>query len=139
MLNGRRNETGDGRMQRGHGVQGVAWAMVEIARDLGRRDLGRQVERALGRAVDGSHLLVVDAIHEGREGIEPPTVGSVARLLGMHPSRGSRTVQSAIRAGLVVRAVSQRDGRKSSVELTAKGRGVAGAIRRARTRYSPSA
>lgn len=122
-------------MQRNSGVRAIERAMVEIARDLGRRDLGRQVERRLGRQVDGAHLLVVDAIEEGSQNGEPPTVGRVARLLGVHPSRASRTVNSAIRAGLAQRIAAQGDGRKSCLELTAKGRELARAIHRARARY----
>lgn len=112
--------------------------MFEIARNLGRRDLGRQVERRLGKAVDASHLLVVDAIDEGTEHGEPPTVGKVARFLDVHPSRASRMVKSAIRAGLAVRAASQSDGRKSCLELSERGREVVNALRGARGRYFAS-
>ncbi len=112
--------------------------MFEIARSLGRRDLGRQVERRLGRVVDGSHLLVVDAIDEGTEHGDPPTVGKVAKVLDVHPSRASRMVKSAIRAGLAVRTASQGDGRKSCLELSAKGREIVKAIRGARARYFAS-
>jgi DNA-binding MarR family transcriptional regulator len=122
-------------MQRRDGVRAIERAMVEIARDLDRRDLGRHVGRRLGRPVDSAHILVIDAVDEGSESGEPPTVGTVARLLGVHPSRASRTVQSAIRAGLVVRTASQADGRRSCLELTAGGSEIAKAIRGARARY----
>lgn len=109
--------------------------MFEIARSLGRRDLGRQVERRLGKPIDGSHLLVVDAIDEGTEHGEPPTVGKVARFLDVHPSRASRMVKAAIRAGLALRVASQGDGRKSCLELSPRGREIVKAIRGARARY----
>jgi DNA-binding MarR family transcriptional regulator len=112
--------------------------MVEIARALGRRDLGRQVERRLGKAVDGAHLLVVDAIDEGSENGEAPTVGKIALFLDVHPSRASRMVKHAIRAGLAVRVASQGDGRKSCLELSARGREIAKAVRGARARYFAS-
>lgn len=109
--------------------------MVEIARNLGRRDLGRQVERRLGHAVDGAHLLVVDAIDEGSANGAPPSVGSVAKFLDVHPSRASRLVKSAIRAGLAVRVASQDDARRSCLEVTAKGREIVKAIRNSRAKY----
>jgi DNA-binding MarR family transcriptional regulator len=109
--------------------------MVEIARSLGRRDLARQIERRFADAVAGSLAQVVDAIDEGSENGEPPTVGKVARYLDVHPSRASRMVKSAIRAGLVQRVASQADGRKSCLELSHRGREIASAIRGARARY----
>ena len=109
--------------------------MFEIARSLGRRDLGRQVERRLGKPIDASHLLVVDAIDEGTEHGEAPTVGRVAKFLDVHPSRASRMVKAAIRAGFAVRVASQGDGRKSCLELSPRGREIVKAIRSARARY----
>ena len=122
-------------MQRKEGVRAIEHAMVEIARSLVRRDLGRQVERRLGRAVDGAHILVVDAIDENSANGEPPSVGSVARFLDVHPSRASRMVKSAIRAGLAVRVASQSDARRSCLELSPKGRDIAKAIRGSRAKY----
>ncbi|HEY6578043.1 MAG TPA: MarR family transcriptional regulator [Rhizomicrobium sp.] len=122
-------------MQRKDGVRAIERAMFEIARNLGRRDLGRQVERRHGEPVDGSQLLVVDAIDEGSESGAPPTVGHIARLLDVHPSRASRMVKSAIRAGIAVRVASQDDGRQSCLELSARGRKIAKALRGARARY----
>jgi DNA-binding MarR family transcriptional regulator len=122
-------------MQRREGVRAIERAMVDIARNLGRRDLGRQVERRMGHAVDGAHLLVVDAIDEANADGEPPSVGHVAKFLDVHPSRASRMVKSAIRAGLALRVVSQADARRSCLELSATGREIAKAIRSARAKY----
>jgi DNA-binding MarR family transcriptional regulator len=122
-------------MQRRDGIRAIERAMFEIARNLGRRDLGRQVERRLGRPVDGSHLLVVDAIDAGTENGEPPTVGKIAKFLDVHPSRASRMVKNAIRAGFATRVASQADGRKSCLELSPSGREIVKAIRGARARY----
>ena len=125
-------------MQRSDGVRAIERAMVEIARALGRRDLGRQIERRRGTPVDTSDLLVVDAIDEASENGEPPTVGKIARFLDVHPSRASRMVKHAIRAGLAVRVASQGDGRKSCLELSQRGREIAKDVRRARARYFAS-
>jgi DNA-binding MarR family transcriptional regulator len=125
-------------MQRRDGIRAVERAMFEIARSLGRRDLGRHVERRLGKPVDASHLLVVDAIDDGTENGDLPTVGKIAKFLDVHPSRASRMVKSAIRAGLALRVASQGDGRKSCLELSARGREIVKAIRGARARYFAS-
>lgn len=125
-------------MQRKDGVRAAERAMAEIARSLGRRDLNRQIERRFGDAVAGSLAQVVDAIDEGGENGELPTVGRVARLLDVHPSRASRMVKSVIRAGFAERVASQADGRKSCLELTPRGREIALAIRSARARYFAS-
>jgi DNA-binding MarR family transcriptional regulator len=122
-------------MQRKDAIRAIERAMVEIARSLGRRDLGRQVERRLGRPTDSSHLLVVDAIDEASENGETPTVGKVAMVLDVHPSRASRMVKSAVRAGLALRVASQSDGRISCLELSAQGRKIAHAVHGARARY----
>ena len=122
-------------MQRRDGVRTIERALVEIARALGRRDLGRQIARRRGSAVETSHLLVVDAIDEASGSGDPPTVGKIARFLDVHPSRASRMVKHAIRAGLAVRVASQGDGRKSCLELSARGREIAKDVRRARAMY----
>jgi DNA-binding MarR family transcriptional regulator len=122
-------------MRRKDGVRAVERAMAEIARSLGRRDLARTIERRFGDVLAGSLAQVVDAIDEGSENGEPPTVGKVARFLDVHPSRASRMVKSAIRAGLAQRVASQADGRKSCLELSPRGREIARAIRGLRARY----
>lgn len=122
-------------MRQKDGVRAVERAMVEIARSLGRRDLARQIERRFEDAAAGTLAQVVDAIDEGSENGEPPTVGKVARFLDVHPSRASRMVKSAIRAGFAKRTASQGDGRKSCLELTPRGRDIARAIHSARAKY----
>ncbi|HWE05131.1 MAG TPA: MarR family transcriptional regulator [Rhizomicrobium sp.] len=123
-------------MQRKDGVRAIERAVVQIAHNLGRRDLGRQVARKLGKTVDLSHLLVVDAIDDqSAENGVPPTIGDIARYLDVHHSRASRMVKGAIRATLATRLASQADGRKSCVELSDRGREIAAAIRDARARY----
>ncbi len=49
------------------------------------------------------------------------TVADVAAALGVDPSQGSRRVAAAVSAGLVARAASQADGRRSLLALTPAG------------------
>lgn len=108
-------------------------AMVRIRRSQTRRTLGRLATRDLGQAVDPAQLDVVFAVDEGpdRPGQEV-TVGLVAERLGIDPSRASRVVAAAIRAGHVRRVASQADGRRIRLELTEAGREVARAAHRSR-------
>ena len=116
-------------------IPSIADVMTRIARELGRRDFVRAVERKLGSRMDHSFLLVVDAIDElGKTG-EPPTIKDVARHMDVHHSRASRLVKDTIRAGLVTRLASQEDARKSPLALSGKGQEIAIAIRGARERY----
>jgi DNA-binding MarR family transcriptional regulator len=100
--------------------------MVRLRRAMGRRTLGNLATRRAGAAVDLANFSVVDAIEEGPPGPDAEvTVGLVAERLGVDPSRASRLVAAAIRAGYVRRVASQADGRRIHLELTASGRRLA--------------
>jgi DNA-binding MarR family transcriptional regulator len=101
--------------------------MVGLRRSMSRRSFSRQLDRAVGEAVSVSHALVIDAL-ENRKGTDID-VGGVAMELGIDPSRASRMVAHAIRAGYVRRYPSQLDGRRSSLQLTESGQAVASAAR----------
>lgn len=116
-------------------IASIADVMTRIARELGRRDFVRHVERKLGSRMDHSFLLVVDAIDEMSKSGEPPTIKDVARHMDVHHSRASRLIKDTIRTGLVIRLASQEDARKSPLALSEKGREIAIAIHGARERY----
>ena len=107
--------------------------MMRIRRSQTRRTLGRLATRDVGQNVDLAQLDVVFAVDEGpaRPG-EELTVGLVAERLGIDPSRASRMVAGAIRAGWLRRVASQADGRRIHLELTEAGREVAQAAHRSR-------
>jgi DNA-binding MarR family transcriptional regulator len=114
-------------------VAAVERAMVRLRRSQTRRTLGRLATRALERPVDLSLVGVVDAVEDGpeRPGGEV-TVGAVAERLGIDPSRASRLVAAAVRAGYLARVASQADGRRIGLELTATGEEIARGARRFR-------
>ena len=116
-------------------IRSIERALIRIARSMGRRDLGRQTERALGARVDASFLQVIGAIDELTGPDDAPTIKDLARSLDVHHSRASRLVKDSIRAGFVVRLASQEDARKSPLALSGKGREIAGAIHAARAKY----
>jgi DNA-binding MarR family transcriptional regulator len=116
-------------------IRSIEGAMVRIARSLGRRDLGRQIERHLGSRVDLSFVQVIGAIDELTGPDAAPTIKDVARHLDVHHSRASRLVKDTIRAGFVLRLASQEDARKSPLALSEKGGEIASAIHAARAKY----
>jgi DNA-binding MarR family transcriptional regulator len=108
-------------------------AMNRIRRRQARRTLGRSANEGLTQPVNLDHVAVVDAIEEGTEipGNEV-TVGDVGERLGIDPSRASRIVSAAIKAGYVRRVASQSDGRRIGLELTPAGEGIVGHAHRYR-------
>jgi len=116
-------------------VAAIERAFVRLRRAMSRRNLGARLVRELGGGVEISHLGVVDAVEEGAGASGGAvTVGMVGERLGIDPSRASRVVASAVRAGYVARVASQRDGRRVGLRLTAAGRDLAEAAHRLRRR-----
>ena len=68
----------------------------------------------------------------GRPGPEEPTVGLLAEELAVDPSRASRIASDLVERGYLARAVSQADGRRSVLELTAKAGTLFDAFHRAK-------
>lgn len=96
--------------------------MVRIRRSQSRRTIGRSLQQQLGGGLNFADISVADALQELAEaGEQNPTIGRMAKRLGIEPSRASRMTAAAIRRGLVRRIASQSDGRRSHVELTREG------------------
>lgn len=75
----------------------------------------------LGRRVEMSSVLVVEACARADVQRGETTVGDVAAFLDVEPSTASRLVERATRAGLVTRTASAVDGRRSALSLTPAG------------------
>jgi DNA-binding MarR family transcriptional regulator len=89
--------------------------------------------RDLGHPVDLAQLDAVFAVDEGPDQPgQEVTVGLVADRLGIDPSRASRLVATAIRAGQLRRVASQADGRRIRLELTDAGREITQAAHHSR-------
>ncbi|WP_425470312.1 MarR family winged helix-turn-helix transcriptional regulator [Streptomyces diacarni] len=108
-------------------------AMIRIRRRQSRRSLARPVVNDLDEPVDLNTLAVIDAVDEGAgDSGGDVTVGFVADRLAIDPSRASRIVAEAVRSGFVRRVASQKDGRRSCLELTAPGEEAVVAAHRTR-------
>jgi DNA-binding MarR family transcriptional regulator len=68
------------------------------------------------------HVLAVDAVGACGERPDGPTVGDVARLLGLDHSGASRMVAAAAGRGYVERARTGADARRTVLRLTPAGR-----------------
>lgn len=97
-------------------------AMLRIRRSVTRRELGKRMAGIL-EDDDLSQVFAVDAVDEAAEDSgRGVSVGTVAERLGVDPSRASRLVARAVRAGYLARVASQDDGRRILLELTEAGR-----------------
>ncbi|MET7383050.1 MarR family winged helix-turn-helix transcriptional regulator [Streptomyces sp. NPDC005526] len=86
-----------------------------------RRTQALNVEKQVSRK-DMTRTLVLNIVQDGpeHEGQEI-TVGVVGERLAVDPSVASRMVSDCITAGYLIRAASQRDGRRTILQLTPDG------------------
>jgi DNA-binding MarR family transcriptional regulator len=98
-----------------------------------RRTLARLATRETGEAIDPGLTDVLDAVAEGPDDQDHEvSVGLVAARLGIDPSRASRQVAAAIKAGYLRRVASQADGRRIHLELTELAENIAEAAHHSR-------
>jgi DNA-binding MarR family transcriptional regulator len=99
-----------------------------------KRELGQQAIRALGLDIEQPELDVLVAVWApvkefGAEPGQETMVSTIAQRLDIDPSRASRLVSALIDKGLLRRAVSQQDARRTVVELSDRGRALIRAVR----------
>ncbi|MGW3494388.1 MarR family winged helix-turn-helix transcriptional regulator [Streptomyces sp. NPDC001020] len=86
-----------------------------------RRSSLLEVENPLSQK-DLTRTLVLRIVQDAeRAGADEVTVGAVAQHLGVDPSVASRMVSDCIAVGCLVRAASQRDGRRTVLHLSPQG------------------
>ncbi|MEX5717305.1 MarR family winged helix-turn-helix transcriptional regulator [Geodermatophilus maliterrae] len=78
----------------------------------------------LGRRVEMSSVLVVEACARAEADAVEVTVGDVAAFLDVEPSTASRLVERTAAAGLVRRDASTVNGRRAALRLTDAGRAL---------------
>ncbi|WP_326695869.1 MarR family winged helix-turn-helix transcriptional regulator [Streptomyces sp. NBC_01754] len=86
-----------------------------------RRTAALSVEKRVSRK-DMTRTLVLNIVQDGPEHDgQEITVGVVGERLAVDPSVASRMVSDCISAGYLIRAASQRDGRRTILQLTEDG------------------
>jgi len=85
---------------------------------IGRRVISRTLIDNLAPSLEISHL---DALRAMRRIEGEVTVGAIADVMRLDPSRGSRLVADLVAQGLLRRDASQADGRRSIVVPTERG------------------
>lgn len=103
-------------------------------RRMHKRELGHRALATLDLDIDLAQLDVLFAIsaplHESEANAGSETmVSTIAERLFIDPSRASRLVAETVNAGYARRAVSQRDARRTILELTPAGQAVVDAVR----------
>jgi DNA-binding MarR family transcriptional regulator len=121
-------------------IEDIRLGLVALRRLFQRRELVALWAAATGtRArLDYGEVRLLDAIQAASRD-QGVTVGAVARLLGIDPSRASRQVARAVARGLLRREAEQRDGRVVRLAITARGAAVqarGSALTRARIRLA---
>lgn len=97
-------------------IEQIADAMSQWRLVFTRRYIGRNALEAVAPSLKHAHLDILEAVHRlSTEG--EATVGAIAEILNIDPSRSSRMVSELVDTGLLRRAVSQTDGRRAVVEL----------------------
>ena len=98
----------------------IGAAMGRMRIMTGRRYIGRLAISRVGAGLELSHLDALSLVR--RLGLEQEvTVGALAEQLRIDHSRASRIVADLVKRGVVRRAASQEDGRRTIVTLTKAG------------------
>jgi DNA-binding MarR family transcriptional regulator len=101
----------------------VGQAMTRMRLLIGRRFIGRLALKRMGTGLELSDIDAIGVIKRvGNQ--QEVTVGTIAEQLRIDPSRGSRIVADLVKQGLLERAASQEDGRRSLIKVTEAGRRV---------------
>jgi DNA-binding MarR family transcriptional regulator len=117
--------------EKGNDIDAVSETLGRLRLLIGRRIIGRLTIDTLVSDLELSHLDVIDAVRRSKGEV---TVGAIAELMMIDPSRGSRLVSELVQKGMLRRVASQEDARRTVVELTEAAHGFIrrkGAVKRA--------
>ncbi|MGV1766824.1 MarR family winged helix-turn-helix transcriptional regulator [Rhizobium rhizogenes] len=98
----------------------IGQVMTRMRLMTGRRMIGRLAIQNVAPGLELSHLDVIDAVRRA-EGSGEVTVGTIAEILRIDPSRASRIVAEMVTRGVLRRKASQADARRIVVVLTTLG------------------
>jgi DNA-binding MarR family transcriptional regulator len=98
----------------------IGQVMTRMRLMTGRRMIGRLAIQNITPGLELSHLDVLEAVRRAEASGEV-TVGTIADILRIDPSRASRIVAEMVTRGVLRRKASQADARRIVVVLTALG------------------
>jgi DNA-binding MarR family transcriptional regulator len=104
-----------------HDIVHIGQVMTRMRLLMGRRLIGRLAVQNVAPGLELSHLDVLDAVKRA-ETTGEVTVGTIAEILRIDPSRASRIVAEMVTRGVIRRKASQADARRIVVVITALGR-----------------
>ena len=111
-------------------VARISLAMSRMRVLIKNRAIGRLIMSAAAPELDMSHVDVIELVRRGAREDDEVTIGLVAEKMCMDPSRASRVVAHLVDQGILRRAVSQADARRTVIVLTDKGRAILNEKRR---------
>lgn len=117
-------------------VEMISGALGRLRMMIGRRVLGRLALANVAPTLDLSDLDVLGLVPgaDGKlrdpAGIAPVSVGDIARLLRIDPSRASRLVAGLVQQGYLQRQVAQDDARRAVLQRSDKGDRIFAEIQR---------
>ncbi|WHO77522.1 MarR family winged helix-turn-helix transcriptional regulator [Rhizobium leguminosarum] len=101
-------------------VPRIGRSMARMRLMTGRRLIGRLVIQSAAPGLELSHLDVLDAVRRAQPAGEV-TVGLIAEMLRIDPSRASRVVADMVGRNVLRREASQADARRIVVVMTEVG------------------
>ena len=102
------------------GIVRIGHVMTRMRLMTGRRLIGRLAIHSVAPGLELSHLDVLDAVRRAQSSGEV-TVGMIAEMLRIDPSRASRITADMVGRGVLRRKASQADARRIVVVVTALG------------------
>ncbi|WP_240506967.1 MarR family winged helix-turn-helix transcriptional regulator [Thermoactinospora rubra] len=111
-------------------VAEIEAAVVALRRSQRRRALARLArDRGARPELPEAVFELLDAVEAAEREGAAPTVTEAADALGVDQPRSSRLAAQALQSGLLRRVADQRDGRRSLLALTPRGREALARIR----------
>ena len=104
----------------GENVPRIGRSMARMRLMTGRRLIGRLAIQSAAPGLELSHLDVLDAVRRAQPAGEV-TVGLIAEMLRIDPSRASRVVADMVGRNVLRREASQADARRIVVVMTEAG------------------
>ncbi len=101
-------------------VTHIGQTMTRMRLMTGRRLIGRLAIQSVAPGLELSHLDVLDAVRRAQDSGEV-TVGTIAEMMRIDPSRASRVVSDMVGRNILRRKASQADARRIVVVMTPLG------------------